>query len=214
MLTTAIALALVVLLAAGLAAIALARAITGPLATLAAAADHIGRGDLDATVAVTTRDEIGTLAASFNHMVASLAQSRSALVDKVRELERVNRMKSEFVATVSHELRTPLNVILGYVEMLGLMDAARFVMTDSGGMQEETAALGVPCLTLRENTERPATLEAGGNRLVGWQAGAILEAAGAILAGSTPAPRLPEKWGGRAAGRGIREATPAPPYLA
>jgi signal transduction histidine kinase len=118
LLTTAIVLSLLVLVAAVAAAIVLARAITGPLAALAAAADHIGRGDLDATVAVSTRDEIGTLAASFNHMVASLAQSRSALVDKVRELEHVNRLKSEFVATVSHELRTPLNVILGYVEML------------------------------------------------------------------------------------------------
>jgi len=118
LLTTAVALTIIVLLAAVAAAIVLARAITGPLAALAAAADHIGRGDLEATVAVSTRDEIGTLAASFNHMVASLAQSRSALVDKVQELERVNRLKSEFVATVSHELRTPLNVILGYIEML------------------------------------------------------------------------------------------------
>ena len=118
LLTTAVLLTLVVLLAAVLAAAALARAITGPLAALAAAADHIGRGDLEATVPVHTRDELGTLAASFNHMVERLAQSRAALVDKVRELERVNRLKSEFVATVSHELRTPLNVILGYLEML------------------------------------------------------------------------------------------------
>ncbi|HWP66224.1 MAG TPA: ATP-binding protein [Candidatus Limnocylindria bacterium] len=118
LLTTAVVLTLGVLLAAVVAAVALARAITGPLAALAAAADHIGRGDLDASVRVSTRDEIGTLAASFNHMVERLAQSRAALVDKVHELERVNRLKSEFVATVSHELRTPLNVILGYLEML------------------------------------------------------------------------------------------------
>jgi signal transduction histidine kinase len=118
LLTTAVLLTLAILLAAVVAAVALARAITGPLAALAAAADHIGRGDLDATVPVHTRDELGTLATSFNHMAERLAQSRAALVDKVRELERVNRLKSEFVATVSHELRTPLNVILGYVEML------------------------------------------------------------------------------------------------
>lgn len=90
---------------------------------------------------------------------------------------------------------------LGYLAMLGLMDASRLVLTDSGGMQEETTALGVPCLTLRENTERPVTLEAGGNRLVGWQTEAILESACAILSGTAPPPRLPEKWDGRAAER-------------
>jgi len=118
LLTTAILVTFAVLLAAVLAAIALARAITGPLAALAAAADHIGRGDLDTTVPVRSEDEIGRLAGSFNQMVERLTQSRATLVDKVRELERVNRLKSEFVATVSHELRTPLNVILGYLEML------------------------------------------------------------------------------------------------
>lgn len=116
--TTAAALTLLVVLAAILAAFLLARAITGPLATLAAAADHIAAGDLETYVTSTTRDEIGTLAASFNHMVRTLGRSRAALVEKVQELERVDRLKSEFVATVSHELRTPLNVILGYVEML------------------------------------------------------------------------------------------------
>ena len=55
----------------------------------------------------------------------------------------------------------------GYLEMLGLMSAATLVLTDSGGMQEETTALGVPCLTLRENTERPITVEQGTNTLVG-----------------------------------------------
>ena len=90
---------------------------------------------------------------------------------------------------------------LGYLAMLGLMDAARFVMTDSGGMQEETTALGVPCLTLRENTERPVTIEVGGNRLVGWRTEAILEAAEGLLAGTSPTPRVPEKWDGRASER-------------
>jgi two-component system sensor histidine kinase ChiS len=90
----------------------------GPLAALARAADAIAAGDLNATVAVPRRDEIGRLAGSFNAMVESLGRSRAILVDKVQELERVNQLKSEFIATVSHELRTPLNVILGYLEML------------------------------------------------------------------------------------------------
>ncbi len=90
---------------------------------------------------------------------------------------------------------------LGYLAMLGLMDAARFVMTDSGGIQEETTALGKPCLTLRENTERPVTIEVGGNRLVGWRTDAILDAAHGLLCGTAPPPGIPEKWDGEAAGR-------------
>jgi signal transduction histidine kinase len=116
--TAAAAIAALVIGAAIGAAVLLARAITGPLAALAAAADAIAAGDLRTTVAVRRHDEIGVLAASFNAMVESLAQSRATLVDQVHELERVNRLKSEFVATVSHELRTPLNVMLGYLEML------------------------------------------------------------------------------------------------
>jgi UDP-N-acetylglucosamine 2-epimerase (non-hydrolysing) len=63
---------------------------------------------------------------------------------------------------------------LDYLDMLGLMASARIVLTDSGGIQEETTALGVPCLTLRENTERPITVEQGTNTIVGSKPERIL----------------------------------------
>jgi signal transduction histidine kinase len=105
-------------LLAVLGAVLLARAITRPLHALATAADTIARGDFNARVEVSGGDELGGLARSFNAMVESLARSRTALEEKVSELQKANRLKSEFLATISHELRTPLNVIIGYVEML------------------------------------------------------------------------------------------------
>lgn len=89
----------------------------------------------------------------------------------------------------------------GYLEMVGLMADARIVMTDSGGMQEETTALGVPCLTMRENTERPITVEQGTNTMVGIDAQAILDGAAQVLAGGGKGGRAPELWDGHAAER-------------
>ena len=90
---------------------------------------------------------------------------------------------------------------LGYLEMLGLMREARLVMTDSGGIQEETTALGVPCLTIRENTERPITIEQGTNTLVGTDPEAISTAVDVVLRSGGKAGRVPERWDGRAAER-------------
>jgi UDP-N-acetylglucosamine 2-epimerase (non-hydrolysing) len=89
----------------------------------------------------------------------------------------------------------------GYLEMLGLMSGATLVLTDSGGLQEETTALGVPCLTLRENTERPITVDQGTNILVGVDHTAILGGINDILAGQGKRGRVPELWDGRAAER-------------
>ncbi len=93
---------------------------------------------------------------------------------------------------------------LGYLEFLCLMDHARLVLTDSGGVQEETTALGVPCLTLRENTERPATVEQGTNQLVGSDPERLLEAARKVLAGQCPLGRRPPLWDGEAAPRIVK----------
>jgi UDP-N-acetylglucosamine 2-epimerase (non-hydrolysing) len=87
-----------------------------------------------------------------------------------------------------------------YLDFLKLMSEARVVMTDSGGIQEETTILGVPCLTMRENTERPVTIEQGTNRLVGTDTARILEAVSDVL-GTQPPRRVPERWDGRAAAR-------------
>jgi UDP-N-acetylglucosamine 2-epimerase (non-hydrolysing) len=89
----------------------------------------------------------------------------------------------------------------GYLEMLGLMSGATVVLTDSGGVQEETTALGVPCLTMRENTERPITVEQGTNMLVGRDRPRIQRLVEEIVATGGKRGRMPQLWDGRAAQR-------------
>jgi UDP-N-acetylglucosamine 2-epimerase (non-hydrolysing) len=89
----------------------------------------------------------------------------------------------------------------GYLEMLGLMSKAALVLTDSGGLQEETTALGVPCLTLRANTERPITVEEGTNTMVGSDRAAILQAVSEVVDGRGKRGRVPALWDGRASHR-------------
>ncbi|MDO8706937.1 MAG: UDP-N-acetylglucosamine 2-epimerase (non-hydrolyzing) [Sulfuricaulis sp.] len=90
---------------------------------------------------------------------------------------------------------------LSYLEMLGLMAKARIVLTDSGGIQEETTALGVPCITLRENTERPITVDQGTNTVVGSNPAHIKAAVADVLASGGKAGRIPELWDGKASQR-------------
>lgn len=90
---------------------------------------------------------------------------------------------------------------LGYLEFLGLMAEARLVLTDSGGVQEETTVLGVPCLTLRENTERPVTITQGTNRLVGHGVDRIVAAVDEVLDRHAAAGGPPELWDGEAGER-------------
>jgi len=88
----------------------------------------------------------------------------------------------------------------GYLDFVGLQAGARVVLTDSGGVQEETTALGVPCLTLRENTERPITVDEGTNRVVGVRPDDIVAAAREVLA-DPPPKRAPALWDGKAGAR-------------
>ena len=89
----------------------------------------------------------------------------------------------------------------GYLEFLKLTANAKLVLTDSGGIQEETTILKVPCITLRESTERPITAEVGTNQIVGTDPGKILEAYRRVITGNCCEPQIPEFWDGKAAER-------------
>ena len=97
--------------------------------------------------------------------------------------------------------RTELTPPLSFMDFLNLWKDARVVLTDSGGLQEETTALGVPCLTLRDNTERPITVYEGTNRVVGTSCKVIVNAVDEILNGNSKKGRRPHLWDGFAAER-------------
>jgi len=90
---------------------------------------------------------------------------------------------------------------LGYLDFLGLMSSSAGVLTDSGGIQEETTVLGIPCLTMRDRTERPITVTEGTNEVVGLDRERIVEAVRRIATGPPTEPRRPALWDGRAAER-------------
>lgn len=102
---------------------------------------------------------------------------------------------------IQHHPQLRLVSPVGYLDFLCLLSKAALVLTDSGGIQEETTALGVPCLTLRENTERPVTISEGTNLLVGTDPAKIVAAARDTLAGKSKAGRVPPMWDGHAAKR-------------
>jgi UDP-N-acetylglucosamine 2-epimerase (non-hydrolysing) len=111
------------------------------------------------------------------------------------------RIADAGLSSLLEESRIGLTEPLGYLQLLGLMSEARLVLTDSGGLQEETTALGVPCITLRENTERPITVTQGTNTIVGTDAAKILACFDDIMATGGKAGRVPALWDGRAAER-------------
>jgi len=102
-----------------------------------------------------------------------------------------------------------LTAPLGYIEFLSLNSRAKLVLTDSGGLQEETTILGIPCITLRENTERPITIEEGTNHLAGTDRAGILAAIAVVQTSPTKTARRPEKWDGKAAERIVEIIAPA-----
>lgn len=122
------------------------------------------------------------------------------LIFPVHPRTQANLQRFGLVPAAGIVLTTPLS----YMDFLNLWKDAALVLTDSGGLQEETTALGVPCLTLRHNTERPITVEEGTNTLVGSDPDAILLAVQRILGGKGKAGRCPALWDGHAAERIVR----------
>jgi len=114
-----------------------------------------------------------------------------------RTAKRIEQFQSRQAQNENLHLLEPL----GYLEFLALQQNAIMVITDSGGIQEETTYLGVPCLTLRENTERPVTVDVGTNRLLGSDMELLKREAGKILAGSFQSGGIPILWDGHAGER-------------
>ena len=129
---------------------------------------------------------------------------RLPIVFPVHPRTRRNLAEFGFAERIAQTGRIILTEPLGYLDFLQLYSGARLVLTDSGGLQEETTALGIPCLTLRENTERPVTVELGTNKIVGTDTekitGAALSALDTRREAGTPSP-VPPLWDGHAADR-------------
>ena len=136
------------------------------------------------------------------HLIKILTQisNNIPLIFCLHPRTQANLIKFDLISLINSE-----NIALlppqGYLEMLGLMSDAKVVLTDSGGIQEETTALGIPCLTLRSNTERPVTVADGTNTIVGRDEQKILNAIESIISGNGKRGRLPKFWDGKAADR-------------
>ncbi|MCB0376230.1 MAG: UDP-N-acetylglucosamine 2-epimerase, partial [Sinomicrobium sp.] len=128
-------------------------------------------------------------------------QKDSHLIFPVHPRTRQNLEKAGLMKDLKKMERVILSEPLGYLEMVSLMLQAGFALTDSGGIQEETTVLGVPCLTVRNNTERPITIEQGMNRLVGQTAQGIIQGYQAVKKEGDFEPRVPELWDGKTAVR-------------
>ncbi|MBI3405205.1 MAG: UDP-N-acetylglucosamine 2-epimerase (non-hydrolyzing) [Acidobacteria bacterium] len=161
---------------------------------------------------VDTKEELGTLLNTLSEIGKEIPVlfpahprtreriERFGLQNKVRIAEAVG-VTSKIGAWKNGVMVTPP---VGYIEFLHLMSEAALVLTDSGGVQEETTALGIPCLTMRENTERPITVTEGTNQLVGNDPRKILAAANDILNGNAKKGAAPELWDGKTAVRIVR----------
>jgi UDP-N-acetylglucosamine 2-epimerase (non-hydrolysing) len=137
----------------------------------------------------------------------TLAAIMAALYEVSRELPIIfplhPRTRQRLEAANNHYPGSRVQILdpLSYVDFLALQRLAKLVITDSGGIQEETTYLGVPCLTVRENTERPVTISIGTNVLVGQDGKRLRTEVGRIMAGDQKRGRVPPLWDGHAAER-------------
>ena len=136
-------------------------------------------------------------------ILAGLLRAINALAAVLPIIFPVHPRTQQRLADANISLHPQFRLVppIGYLDFLCLLNSAALVLTDSGGIQEETTALGVPCLTLRENTERPVTISQGTNQLVGTHPDRIVAGAQAVLAGKGKTGRIPPFWDGRAAER-------------
>jgi UDP-N-acetylglucosamine 2-epimerase (non-hydrolysing) len=133
------------------------------------------------------------------HILGSVAQILpTVLVAHPRTRQRL--IQTGLLSTLERQSLMAIEPV-GYVDFLKLESAAAAVLTDSGGVQEETTVLNVPCLTLRDTTERPVTVDQGTNQIVGLDTPRIVAAVERICAGESPNGRRPELWDGHASER-------------
>ena len=145
-------------------------------------------------------DDEGTLAMLLGAIARIQAEIPVVFPVHPRTRQRLEALAGILPPMVGLRLVDPMP----YLDFVQLMAESRCVLTDSGGIQEETTALRIPCLTLRQNTERPITVTRGTNRIVGTEPAAIYESWRAVAEGKWPAGELPELWDGKAAGRIVR----------
>jgi len=132
------------------------------------------------------------------HLLKNLAKSIK-IVFPIHPRTKENLEKYGLDATLNHEIE--FTEPLGYIDFLCLQKNAEVILTDSGGIQEESTYLGVQCVTMRDNTERPVTVEMGTNHLAGKDVNNVQAKILAVLSGQKKAGKIPELWDGKAANR-------------
>lgn len=170
-----------------------------PLADASTVFQQVGLKPADRYILVTLHRPANVdSSAQLDGMLSSLAEiSRQVPVIFPIHPRTRARLGNSMQASETLHMIDPV----GYLQFVALEMNATMVITDSGGVQEETTYLGVPCLTVRQNTERPVTITAGTNQLVGTEPRGLLRAALAQLAGAKRAASVPELWDGRASER-------------
>jgi UDP-N-acetylglucosamine 2-epimerase (non-hydrolysing) len=146
---------------------------------------------------VDDRDSLAELVDMLNRLAG-----KSRLVFPVHPRTRKNLEQHNLLTKMDHEIL--LLDPIGYIDFLALTRSAKLVITDSGGIQEESTYLGVQCITVRDNTERPVTVTEGTNQLIGTDLKKVEKAAGEVLEGKIKKGKIPELWDGRTAERIVK----------